>query len=163
MNQSRILTELNNFKKDHPFLFYAKKVEDSNSVRKHYKKKDTVFIECGFPGPNNDLYKDSYYTITLVLYNYPYDNPTAFFNKKVFHPNIYDDGMVCLDLLSTNWKPTLTILDILNGLRNLLEYPNPGSPANCTAGTIFSKNKKEYEKKVKANIKNYHLSYPWDS
>lgn len=37
---------------------------------------------------------------------YPLKPPTLRFTTKIYHPNISEDGLVCLPLISTeNWKP----------------------------------------------------------
>lgn len=37
---------------------------------------------------------------------YPLKPPTLTFTTKIYHPNISEDGLVCLPLISTeNWKP----------------------------------------------------------
>ncbi|KAL6121946.1 UbcD6 [Nucleospora cyclopteri] len=103
------------------------------------------------------IYKEGVY-YQLILYfdkKYPTVPPTAVFTSKVFNPNVFKTGHVCLDLLSTRWQPSLTVADIFEGLKQLLQHPNPNSPANEEAAKLYSKNKKQYNKKVEeVNAKN---------
>jgi ubiquitin-protein ligase len=69
-----------------------------------------------------------------------------------FHPNVYPSGTVCLSILNEEdaWKPGITIKQILLGVQDLLDSPNPLSPAQdsdriftevllrCSLGTLIS-------------------------
>lgn len=55
----------------------------------------------------------------------------------MFHPNIYNDGRICLDsttinnlVLQNQWSPIYDVWAILTSIRSLLADPNPNSPAN---------------------------------
>merc|ERR1712110_936971 len=70
------------------------------------------------------------------------------FLSKVFHPNVYADGSICLDILQHNWSPIYDIAAILTSIQSLLTYPNPNSPANVEAAKLYQENRREYEKRV---------------
>ena len=57
-----------------------------------------------------------------------------------FHPNVYPSGTVCLSILNEEeaWKPGITIKQILLGVQDLLDSPNPLSPAQEDAYRIFT-------------------------
>ena len=67
----------------------------------------------------------------------------------MFHPNIYNDGSICLDILQNMWSPVYDISSILTSIQSLLCDPNPLSPANNEAAELFHKNYKEYVQRVK--------------
>ena len=67
----------------------------------------------------------------------------------VFHPNIYADGSICLDILQNQWSPIYDISAILTSIQSLLCDPNPSSPANSEAARLYQENRREYERKVK--------------
>lgn len=64
---------------------------------------------------------------------YPNKPPKVKFTSKLFHPNIYKDGNICLDILNTNWSPIYDVSSILTSIQSLLSDPNPNSPANAEA------------------------------
>ena len=64
----------------------------------------------------------------------------------VFHPNIYADGTICLDILQNQWSPMYDMSAILSSLQSLLGDPNPASPANPEAATLFEKQAKAIER-----------------
>lgn len=149
----RLLAEQLKLRKERKYMFFA------------YPSKIITKWNCGFPGPNTPLYKDSYYLVTLEFNkDYPFKPPRAKFVKKVFHPNVYQSGEVCLSIfVADGWKPSMTVINILTALQQLLMTPNVNSPANGPAARIYSTKKKEYEKFVRENIEMYHSTLPWNS
>jgi ubiquitin-conjugating enzyme E2 I len=51
------------------------------------------------------------------------------------------------------WKPSLTVKQILLGIQDLLNEPNPESPAQAEAYNMFKKDRAAYERKIKAIVK----------
>ncbi|OUC44091.1 hypothetical protein D917_09329 [Trichinella nativa] len=39
----------------------------------------------------------------------------------MFHPNVYSDGSICLDILQNRWSPTYDVAAILTSLQVLLK------------------------------------------
>ncbi|ORD96258.1 UBC2 [Hepatospora eriocheir] len=105
--------------------------------------------------------KDGYFFKLTMKFpkQYPNTPPEVKFNSKMFNPNVYGDGMVCLDLIGHKWKPTLTVLDIIKGLLRLLDDPNPESPANSRAAKLFSSKSSEYLSKVKELNNKFNSKY----
>lgn len=131
----RLKNELKNFQKSRSFGFYA--VPNPN---------DIFDWKCQF------YHKGSFYQIKMMFSNnYPLSPPNIHFTKKIFHPNVFTDNSICLDIISAKWSPSLTIKDILNGLKQLLDHPNPLSPANTNAAHLYINNPKKYEEEVRKN------------
>ncbi|RVD91677.1 Ubiquitin conjugating enzyme E2 [Tubulinosema ratisbonensis] len=144
----RLLAELKSLRKKRGYKFYAYPEEKNGTL-------NLKTWHCGFPG--TDIYGGGYFKLKLFFKDdYPFKPPVAQFDYNVFHPNIYDNGVVCLDLLSSKWKPQLSIYSILYALQNLLNNPNPHSPSNSKANSAFLGDKEIYKQKVKENIKKYH-------
>ena len=74
------------------------------------------------------------------------------FVTKMFHPNIYADGQICLDILQNQWSPIYNVAAILTSIQSLLSDPNPASPANSEASRIYTENRREYDKRVRAVV-----------
>ncbi|KHJ90075.1 ubiquitin--protein ligase [Oesophagostomum dentatum] len=66
-------------------------------------------------------------------------------------------GTICLSLLDEDkdWKPSITIKQVLIGIQDLLDNPNPGDPAQVEAYHIFCLNRAEYEKRVRQEAARY--------
>ncbi|CBK20631.2 uncharacterized protein [Blastocystis hominis] len=75
---------------------------------------------------------------------YPDVAPSIRFLNRLFHPNIYVDGKICLDILQNRWTPQYTILTVLLSIQSLLNDPNPASPANQHASSIYCHSKETF-------------------
>jgi ubiquitin-conjugating enzyme E2 A len=72
---------------------------------------------------------------------YPIEAPDIRFVGVIpFHPNVYANGKICLDLIQHNWSAAYSIDSVITALQALLQNPNPNSPANNTAAELFTKN-----------------------
>ncbi|GCB75777.1 hypothetical protein scyTo_0019055, partial [Scyliorhinus torazame] len=84
--------------------------------------------------------------------DYPYSPPAFRFLTKMWHPNIYENGDVCISILhppvddpqsgelpSERWNPTQNVRTILLSVISLLNEPNTFSPANVDASVMFRK------------------------
>lgn len=151
--ENRLITEQKNFRKNRKYLFYAQPLKSTRT---------NVVWECGFPGPDTDLYAGSYYVVLLTFQKtYPYSPPSAQFKNNVYHPNVYNNNSVCLDVISSKWKPSMNVSSVLVALQQLLEFPNIKSPANSGAAHAYRVKMAEYNKKVKENIVKYHSKPQW--
>lgn len=88
---------------------------------------------------------------------YPNKPPAVKFITKMFHPNIYADGKICLDILQNQWSPIYDIAGILTSIQSLLSDPNPASPANAEASQLYDKDRREYNRRVKEVVENSWL------
>jgi ubiquitin-conjugating enzyme E2 A len=101
-------------------------------------------------GPDETAWEDGTFKLYLEFTEeYPNKAPTVKFLTKMFHPNIYADGSICLDILQNQWSPIYDISAILTSIQSLLCDPNPSSPANSEAARLYQENRREYERKVK--------------
>lgn len=76
-------------------------------------------------------------------------------NKYTLTKKIVFTGTVCLSLLDEekDWRPAITIKQILLGIQDLLNEPNIKDPAQAEAYTIYCQNRLEYEKRVRAQAR----------
>ncbi|XP_077779058.1 ubiquitin-conjugating enzyme E2 A isoform X1 [Podarcis muralis] len=103
--------------------------------------------------PEGTPFEDGTFKLTIEFTEeYPNKPPTVRFVSKMFHPNVYADGSICLDILQNRWSPTYDVSSILTSIQSLLDEPNPNSPANSQAAQLYQENKREYEKRVSAIV-----------
>uniref|UniRef100_A0A8C2ZJS4 E2 ubiquitin-conjugating enzyme n=1 Tax=Cyclopterus lumpus TaxID=8103 RepID=A0A8C2ZJS4_CYCLU len=104
-------------------------------------------------GPEGTPFEDGTFKLIVEFTEeYPNKPPTVRFVSKMFHPNVYADGSICLDILQNRWSPTYDVSSILTSIQSLLDEPNPNSPANSQAAQLYQENKREYEKRVSAIV-----------
>jgi len=104
-------------------------------------------------GPAETPFEDGTFKLVLTFdESYPNKPPTVKFLSRMFHPNVYANGELCLDILQNRWSPTYDVAAILTSIQSLLHDPNPNSPANAEAAQLYRENMKEYVRRVKATV-----------
>lgn len=69
-------------------------------------------------GPHDTPFEDGTFKLTIEFTEeYPNKPPTVRFVSKVFHPNVYADGGICLDILQNRWSPTYDVSAILTSIQ----------------------------------------------
>ncbi|CAA3027678.1 ubiquitin-conjugating enzyme E2 2-like [Olea europaea subsp. europaea] len=107
------------------------------------------FLVC-ICSPDDTPWDGGTFKLTLQFTeDYPNKPPIVRFVSRMFHPNIYADGSICLDILQNQWSPIYDVAAILTSIQSLLCDPNPNSPANSEAARMFSENKREYNRRVR--------------
>lgn len=112
-------------------------------------------------GPEGTPYSSGLFQLELSIPNtYPQAPPTAHFRTKIFHPNVDPaTGAICVETLKRDWKPELTLRDILITTSCLLIYPNPSSALNAEAGMMIEEDYKAFEKRA-ILFTNMHAAIP---
>ena len=101
-------------------------------------------------GPDETIWEGGIFKLSLVFdEDYPNKAPAVKFLSPLFHPNVYNDGSICLDILHQQWSPIYDVSSILTSIQSLLCDPNPSSPANSEAARLFAENRSEYNQRVK--------------
>ncbi|ODQ76977.1 hypothetical protein BABINDRAFT_163882, partial [Babjeviella inositovora NRRL Y-12698] len=144
--KNRLQEERKQWRKDHPFGFFAKPVKSTDGAL------DLQNWTAGIPGKPNTLWANAVFPVTISFPDdYPAKPPKVRFPAGFYHPNVYPSGTVCLSILNEekDWRPAMTLKQLCLGVQELLDTPNPDSPAQEPAWKAFMKDKETYEKKVK--------------
>lgn len=90
---------------------------------------DILTWNCVVAGPKDSPYEGGKFELTLKFPpEYPLRPPEAVFKTRVYHPNVKDDGKVCIDILKDAWTPVLSHGKIILSVQMLLSDGNPASP-----------------------------------
>ncbi|OAD57598.1 Ubiquitin-conjugating enzyme E2 R1 [Eufriesea mexicana] len=106
--------------------------------------EDNMFEwEVAIFGPPDTLYQGGYFKAHMKFpTDYPYSPPSIRFMTKVWHPNVYESGDLCISILHPPVDdPQSGELPcertILLSVISLLNEPNTFSPANVDASVMY--------------------------
>mgnify|MGYP002476844724 FL=1 len=101
-------------------------------------------------GPSETPWEGGIFCLKMTFpESYPEKPPRVRFTTEMFHPNVYADGTLCLDILQDKWSPIYNVNTILTSVQSLFSDPNPNSPANPEAAQMYETNRKEYDRIVR--------------
>ncbi|XP_016487934.1 SUMO-conjugating enzyme SCE1-like [Nicotiana tabacum] len=150
--RGRLAEERKAWRKNHPYGFVAKpETGPDGSV-------NLMVWHCTIPGKRGTDWEGGHYPLTMHFSeDYPSQPPLCKFPQGFFHINVYGSGDVCLSILNPNngWSPAITVKQILVGIQELLDEPNPSSAAQFDCNKLFMQDKAEYKRRVKEQAKKY--------
>ncbi|KAJ9540665.1 hypothetical protein OSB04_027171 [Centaurea solstitialis] len=148
----RLTEERKAWRKNHPYGFVAKpETRPDGSV-------NLMVWHCTIPGKAGTDWEGGHYPLTIKFTeDYPSKPPLCNFPQGFFHLNVYASGAVCLSILSeqSGWRPAITVRQLLVGIQELLDTPNPASAAQGELHRLFTKDLVEYKKRVRQQAKQY--------
>jgi ubiquitin-conjugating enzyme E2 G1 len=115
-------------------------------------------------GPADTLYEGGFFKAQLDFPStFPNMPPEMTFKCDMWHPNVYEDGKVCISILhppgedvfnqqesaEERWRPVLGVEQIIVSVLSILSSPNADSPANIDAGVQFRDDKAGFKKRVR--------------
>lgn len=130
--------------------------------------EDDIFVwEALIQGPEGTPFEGGIFPAELKFpRDYPLAPPTMKFTCDMWHPNVYNNGNVCISILhppgddpnhyesaSERWSPIQSVEKILISVMSMLAEPNDESPANVDAARMWRERRAEYEKIVRNNVR----------
>jgi len=124
---------------------------------------DDLFTwNVGVFGPPMTMYEGAYFRAQLKFpTTYPMEPPKFVFLQDMWHPNVFEDGKICISILHPpgedamsgemaceRWSPAQNVETILMSTVSMLNDPNINSPANVAASVMFRDKRAEFEKIV---------------
>ncbi|EKF26260.1 ubiquitin-conjugating enzyme e2, putative [Trypanosoma cruzi marinkellei] len=120
---------------------------------------DLLEWEAGIPGKPGTPFEGGEFRLLLhFTEDYPTRPPKCVFTPVLFHPNVYPSGTVCLSILNEekDWRPSITIKQILLAIQELLDNPNIKDPAQEEPYKVYMRDRKEYEDRVRQEVAKHH-------
>uniref|UniRef100_A0A1X7T3J2 UBC core domain-containing protein n=1 Tax=Amphimedon queenslandica TaxID=400682 RepID=A0A1X7T3J2_AMPQE len=81
---------------------------------------------------------------------------------RLWHPNITEDGKICLSILreqtvdGTGWLPTRSLKDVVWGLNSLFtDLLNFDDPLNIEGAEQYVRDQYEFDRKVREYVRKY--------
>uniref|UniRef100_A0A7S2LGN5 E2 ubiquitin-conjugating enzyme n=1 Tax=Skeletonema marinoi TaxID=267567 RepID=A0A7S2LGN5_9STRA len=119
-------------------------------------------------GPDGTLYEGGFFKALLTFpADFPNLPPEMKFTSQMWHPNVYEDGKVCISILhppgedamnaqetaDERWRPILGVEQILISVISMLSDPNDESPANLDAAVQWRNDRPAFKKKVRQCVR----------
>ncbi|CAL1535184.1 unnamed protein product [Lymnaea stagnalis] len=118
-------------------------------------------------GPPETLYEGGMFKAHLLFpKEYPHRPPKMKFVSEMWHPNIDQEGNVCISILhepgddkygyekaAERWLPVHTVETICISVISMLADPNDESPANVDAAKMWRENYEEFKKRVTRTVR----------
>jgi ubiquitin-conjugating enzyme E2 D/E len=97
-------------------------------------------------GPGDSPYAGGVFFLSITFpTDYPFKPPKVSFTTKIYHPNINQNGSICLDILRDQWSPALTISKVLLSICSMLTDPNPDDPLVPDIAHLYKTDRARYE------------------
>lgn len=128
-----------------------------------YTPDDITQLTVLLTGANGTPFSQGLWRLHLKIpEEYPKLPPKATFKTRIFHPNVEENtGAVCVETLKRDWKPELTLRDVLVTISCLLIQPNPDSALNSTAGALIQEDYDAFAQQAKL-MTSIHAPIPVD-
>lgn len=140
----RIVSELKTLQKNPPENCSAGPVNDT----------DIMHWSAQIMGPKDTPFEGGVFNLDINFgTDYPFKPPKVRFTTKIFHPNVSEDGSICLDILRQDqWSPALSIPKLLLSICSLLEDPNPDDPLRSDAAKLYKNDRPAYDSRVREYV-----------
>jgi len=111
-------------------------------------------------GPEESPYENGTFKLEVRFpKRYPLDPPLVKFCTPVYHPNVDDQGRICLDSLKMppkgGWLPALNVTQVLLQIRLLLSEPNPDDPLMVDISMLFKDHYETFHKNAQEHTRTH--------
>ena len=115
-------------------------------------------------GPSDTFYEEGFFKAKLVFpADFPNNPPKMTFLTDIWHPNVYENGDVCISILHPpgddphnpqelaieRWRPILGVEAVIVSVISMLADPNDDSPANVEAAVMWREDRTGFKKKCR--------------
>jgi len=113
-------------------------------------------------GPVGSCYEGGKFKIEATFpLEYPFKAPAIKFLTRIYHPNITQEGLLCIGLLKPDaWKPSIRIEHVLRAIVNLLVEPNPEDAIVASIAEQFGKDYNLFRATAQEYVRKY-ASWDW--
>ncbi|KAH9404033.1 hypothetical protein TYRP_014548 [Tyrophagus putrescentiae] len=136
-SKNRILKELENIRKNPPAFCSAGPVSDDNI----YRWQATIM------GPPSTPFAGGVFSLSIEMSEkYPFESPKMQFVTPCFHPNITEEGKICIEILSNpeKWSPTLNISSVLTSIYALLSEPDTSHSLRPDVAKMYDTDREKF-------------------
>lgn len=109
-------------------------------------------------GPPDTPYVGGKFKIRIKIPKmYPFSPPSVTFVTPMYHPNIDQQGNICLDILKGSWSASLTLEKVLHSISSLLNDPNPDDPLRSDVARVYKNDRETYNKQAESYTQSHAM------
>lgn len=130
--------------------FSKKRIEkdlSSLTVKLNFYNIENNVLDFDLPIIGN-IYSGIYRFQVTFPEDYPFKSPSVKCMTRVFHPNIDEQGNVCLEILRLGWRPCFTIDSIIASILVIFESPEWENALNKEPADLLRYDRAEFERRV---------------
>ena len=119
-----------------------------NGIIYYFNENDITDIQADIEGPTATPYEGGIFRVKIKIpNNFPNVAPKGIFLTKIFHPNISEQGEICVNTLKRDWDPrNWSLSNLFQVIKCLLIIPFPQSALNEEAGKMFMEDYNQFFK-----------------
>ena len=119
-----------------------------NGITYYFNESDITDIQADIIGPEATPYEGGIFRVKLkISNNFPNTAPKVIFLTKIIHPNISEQGEICVNTLKRDWDPrNWSLSNLFQVIKCLLIIPFPQSALNEEAGKLFMEDYNQFFK-----------------
>ncbi|CAF0914771.1 unnamed protein product [Adineta steineri] len=143
------------------FLLDKSPIDDPSGASRGGAGNSAQNVILGRILPSSSNYNQYAYQIEVKLpAEFPFKPPEVRFVTPIYHPNVDEQGKICVDLLnaSETWKPTTSLVDVVKAVADLIDSPKIDHALSPEIANEYTANKAEFDKKALAAAKKHGLS-----
>ena len=122
-----------------------------NGILYYFNENDITDIQADIEGPTATPYEGGIFRVKIKIpNNFPNTAPKGIFLTKIFHPNISEQGEICVNTLKRDWDPkNWSLSNLFQVIKCLLIIPFPQSALNEEACKLFMEDYNQFFKIAK--------------
>ncbi|CEJ82159.1 hypothetical protein VHEMI02242 [[Torrubiella] hemipterigena] len=101
--------------------------------------------KASITGPDDSPYSGGFFHIDIVFpADYPFRQPKINFTTKIYHVNISDSGIICMEFLMEKWQPINLVSNVLTNIRLQLSSVEEDNAINMEAAGVYKADNEAY-------------------
>ena len=112
--------------------------------------------------PDSPPYSEGAFKVGITYPSeYPFKPPRLVFKTKIYHPNVAENGDICLQIISAeHWRPETTIRGVITALLNLMNEPNVEHPLRADLAEEYRQDRETFMRNAEEFTRTHALERP---